>query len=421
MESYYTDDTCNIYHGDVRDCLRALPDGSVQCCVTSPPYWALRDYGVAGQLGLEPTPEEYIANMVEVFREVRRVLRSDGTLWLNIGDSYATRPCGSLKAKDMIGIPWMLAFALRADGWYLRSEVIWAKKSPMPEAVKDRPTKSHEPIFLLTPNRRYYYDHIGSQEETTGNAHSRGHGVNLKAKQAGYINGQAAQKGVKQNSSFSAAVKEITDRRNMRTIWPLSSFALKEAHFAAFPPELVRRCLTAGVSDSGSCRTCGMPWDRVIEKHRTPTRPGTASKVPGGWAVGEGSHSPIDHQQPGSHRKTLKHDAMATSGATPFKPTEFGNRDPQRHVTSVVTTGWKQGCDCPAGDPVPCTVLDPFHGAGTTWKVCQRLGLNYIGTELNSEYIDLSVARPAVHFPHERKKSKRIKKVKPDGQRELFA
>lgn len=149
----------SILQGDVINRLKEVPEGFVNCCVTSPPYWGLRDYGVEGQIGLEKTPEEYISRMVEVFREVKRVLKDDGTLWLNIGDSYSTNPGNAgLKAKDMVGIPWMLAFALRVDGWYLRSDIIWNKPNPMPESVQDRPTKAHEYIFLLSKNAKYYYD-----------------------------------------------------------------------------------------------------------------------------------------------------------------------------------------------------------------------------------------------------------------------
>lgn len=197
---YYSDPLVSLYQGDVLDVLRELPDAAAQTCVTSPPYYALRDYGVPGQIGLEPTPEEYVAKMVCVFREVRRVLRDDGTLWLNIGDSYAGSgkgqngdgqhgtnerykqatnhgsltgglPTGTydgLKSKDLIGIPWMLAFALRADGWYLRSDIIWHKPNPMPESVTDRPTKAHEYLFLLTKSQRYYYDAEAVREEATG-------------------------------------------------------------------------------------------------------------------------------------------------------------------------------------------------------------------------------------------------------------
>lgn len=180
MTPYYDDGWASLYVGDALETLREIPDGAAQMCVTSPPYWGLRDYGVEGQLGLEATPEEYVERMVAVFREVRRVLRDDGTLWLNIGDSYAAsgpaggagkqytnvgsvdvpvrKPMGGCKPKDLVGIPWMLAFALRADGWYLRSDIIWAKPNPMPESVTDRPTKAHEMLFLLSKSPRYYYN-----------------------------------------------------------------------------------------------------------------------------------------------------------------------------------------------------------------------------------------------------------------------
>ncbi len=189
-----------LYRGDCMKILRRLPDCSVQCCVTSPPYWGLRDYGVAGQLGLESTPEAYVARMVEVFREVRRVLRDDGTLWLNMGDSYATqkaertrsqgRECGGprdkatilprtsmpfgLKPKDLVGIPWRLAFALQADGWYLRSDIIWHKPNPMPESVRDRPTKAHEYVFLLSKSERYFWDQEAVREELRESSPIRG-------------------------------------------------------------------------------------------------------------------------------------------------------------------------------------------------------------------------------------------------------
>jgi DNA modification methylase len=181
--------TVTIRHGDCREVLRTLPDESVHCCVTSPPYFGLRDYGVAGQIGLEPTPDEFVSQMVDVFREVRRVLRSDGTLWLNLGDSYAANAAtakgklgfeshrgsdtptlnrvhqgrisvrgNGIKAKDLLGIPWRTAFALQADGWYLRQDIIWSKPNPMPESVTDRCTKAHEYIFLLSKSARYHYD-----------------------------------------------------------------------------------------------------------------------------------------------------------------------------------------------------------------------------------------------------------------------
>src|SRR5690554_2162246 len=191
-----------LYQGDALETLRRLPDGSVHTCVTSPPYWGLRDYGVDGQIGLEETPEEYVEKLVTIFREVRRVLRDDGTLWLNLGDSYATKPCGGigrnakvtatkkaiqksagipqgLKPKDLVGIPWRVAFALQADGWYLRRDIIWHKPNAMPESVKDRPTAAHEYIFLLSKSPRYYYDADAIREPHTLNDRVKGRKPNF--------------------------------------------------------------------------------------------------------------------------------------------------------------------------------------------------------------------------------------------------
>jgi DNA modification methylase len=218
-----------VIQGDVREVLKTLDDESVQCVVTSPPYWGLRDYGVDDQIGLETTPEKYVENMVVVFREVKRVLRKEGTLWLNLGDSYASaksryssgpqtiakgkshdEPMGGkkpdlyyhpvLKDKDLVGIPWRVALALQADGWYIRSDIIWNKPNPMPESVRDRPTKSHEYIFLLTKSARYYYD--------------------------------------------SEAVMER--KRNRRSVWDMGVKPYKEAHFATFPEQLPETCIKAG-------------------------------------------------------------------------------------------------------------------------------------------------------------------------------
>ena len=252
-----------------------LRDESVQCVVTSPPYWGLRDYGTLGQLGLEPTPEEYVANMVEVFREVRRVLRPGGTLWLNLGDSYAASRSGpigastlmgdkhhaqhesrkakeaagrpnsrwrfdpwGLKPKDLVGIPWRVAFALQMDGWYLRSDIIWHKPNPMPESVGDRPTKAHEYLFLLTKSERYFYDADAIKEPVSGTAHARGSGVHPKSAPAG--------SGVRANESFSAAVRELVDERNKRDVWTVASRPYSGAHFATFPEALVEPCIKAG-------------------------------------------------------------------------------------------------------------------------------------------------------------------------------
>lgn len=231
-----------IYQGDCLEGLKNIPSASIHTCVTSPPYFGLRDYGHAGQIGLEATPEEFISSMVQVFREVRRVLRDDGTLWLNLGDSYARTggtdrkisstgkvgntlktlemlpnrkqkaPSG-LKDKDLVGIPWKVAFALQADGWYLRQDIIWHKPNHMPESVKDRCTKAHEYIFLLTKSPNYYFDADVIKEPVVG--------------------------------------KNETGLRNPRSVWTVATRPYKGAHFATFPPDLIRPCILAGAPEGG--------------------------------------------------------------------------------------------------------------------------------------------------------------------------
>lgn len=280
--------TVRILEGDALATLRTLPDASVQCCVTSPPYYGLRDYGVAGQIGLEASPDEYVAQMVKVFAEVRRVLRDDGTLWLNIGDSYATRANGPLggsdlggskvshaetrraralrslalpagyKHKDMLGIPWMLAFALRADGWYLRSDIIWAKPNPMPESVTDRPTSSHEHVFLLTKRARYFYDAEAIKEDGVVPAGTRAAKGSAE---------RAAAPGV---NSRPAEYKVYDGRRNVRSVWTIATQPFSGAHFATMPPDLAERCIKAGsklgdtiLDPFGGAGTTGLVADRL--------------------------------------------------------------------------------------------------------------------------------------------------------------
>ena len=361
MKPYHESNGVRIFHGNALDVLPALESESVNCCVTSPPYWGLRDYGTAewdggdaacdhvndtahqkqgatsqrngrsnvdaqkndnfrntcgkcgavrvdAQLGLEPTPQEYVANVVAVFREVRRVLRDDGTLWLNLGDSYASTstyntprtsggeygrveapvqpnagiPLG-LKPKDLIGIPWRVAFALQADGWYLRSDIIWHKPNPMPESVTDRPTKAHEYLFLLTKSPRYFYDHEAIKE---GSAGQGGSAASFKrdTKEA-EVPGQSC----KQHRT-DREDREDDGKRNRRSVWTVATKPYPGAHFAVFPPKLIEPCILAG---------------------------------------------------------------------------------------------------CPKGG----TVLDPFYGSGTTGQVAQANGCKAIGIELNAEYIDLAVKR----------------------------
>lgn len=266
--------TARLLTGDCLTVLRGLPDGIVRCCVTSPPYWGLRDYGHAGQLGLEATPDAYVASMVAVFREVRRVLADDGTLWLNLGDSYAgswgnqgrkdergsQRPINGpmiqslvgqypqkesntgavpdgFKPKDLIGIPWRVAFALQADGWYLRSDIIWAKPNPMPESVTDRPTKAHEYVFLLSKSARYFYDAQAIAEPiapaTIRDKRSNADGL----RRLRGFPGQASNGGTRLGSR---------DTSNRRSVWTINTKPYKGAHFATFPPALVEPCIRAG-------------------------------------------------------------------------------------------------------------------------------------------------------------------------------
>ena len=263
-----------------RDCLlalRDLPDESVNCCVTSPPYYALRDYGMDAQIGREDSPEEYIRRLVLVFREVRRVLTEDGTLWLNIADTYCgtgnkggyldpknpkgrngqsvslARRASECKQKDMIGIPWLLAFALRADGWYLRSDIIWCKANPMPESCKDRPSRCYEHVFLLTKSKKYYYDALAIAEpiaEVTA-ARYKG-GRSASSKYAEEIPGQ----GKVQKLNAARAAGTITDAdispvRNARDVWHINTVPYKGGHFAAYPPKLAERCILAGCPRGG--------------------------------------------------------------------------------------------------------------------------------------------------------------------------
>jgi len=256
--------------GDCRETLKALPAQSINTCVTSPPYFGLRDYGHEGQMGAEPTPDDFVAALVEVFREVRRVLRGDGTVWLNLGDSYATGTTASrqpgnksfgentakaqglprigtpdgLKTKDLIGIPWRVAFALQADGWYLRQDIIWHKPNPMPESVTDRCTKSHEYIFMLSKSPKYYYDHE-VVKETAVSTHSSGNGFKRDARES-YKNADGSARG--NESQWS----DVGGKRNRRSVWTVPTKPYKGAHFATFPPALIEPCILAACPEGGT-------------------------------------------------------------------------------------------------------------------------------------------------------------------------
>ena len=275
-----------IINGNSLEVLKSLPDNSIDCCVTSPPYYALRDYGVDGQIGLEETPEAYINRLSDVFMEVYRVLKPEGTLWLNIADSYYNYRPGSgamckqtvsntiqdlpqycprrankidgVKEKDLIGIPWMLAFTLRSQGWYLRQDIIWQKPNPMPESVTDRCTKSHEYIFLLSKSQRYYFDHEAIQEEATSSEKPRIFGANNQKGTLRNDIGRVYKPRTKncqcdgqQPNSEAGITDEVYPVRNKRDVWQVNTKPCKEAHFATYPFELIKPCILAGCPEDG--------------------------------------------------------------------------------------------------------------------------------------------------------------------------
>lgn len=338
-----------IHCADAMNLSQLIEPGSVQCVVTSPPYFGLRDYGVEGQIGLEDTPEEYIAKIVRVFREVWKVLRHDGTVWLNLGDSYngsggsggdynegglkegqpryPGRRLNGLKPKDLIGIPWRVAFALQADGWYLRSDIIWHKPNPMPSSVTDRPTTAHEYIFLLTKNPRYYYDAEAIAEPAV--AGYRG---------SSFTTGKTAA--TKPNVGKKPRMERPT--RNRRSVWTIPTQPYPESHFAVFPEKIPELAILAGSSPK-ACPKCRAPWKRVVER--------------------------IPRHSKDTPKTVAAHLARG------------GTRYP---------TGWEPTCDCPDNDGSgKCIVLDPFAGSGTTLAVAERLQREAIGVELNHAYVKL--------------------------------
>lgn len=444
-----------LHQGDCREVMRRLISEGVrvQCCATSPPYYGLRDYGtgvwiggdhacehrsdtmregrkedrtlLAGspatnaaqliryanvacgkcgavredrQVGLELTPGEYVAGMVETFRLVRQMLRDDGTLWLNLGDSYAgyhgnknhdvptsatngwtngtnenkrgdARPQDiGLKPKDLIGIPWRVAFALQADGWYLRSDIIWHKPNPMPESVTDRPTKAHEYLFLLAKSERYYYDAEAVREQNTQGSLLRHSGPPEEPYASKHVMEFDHRGSLNVNGGKSGG-------RNKRSVWTVATAPYSGAHFATFPPDLIEPCVMAGTSEWGCCPHCGKCWQRIVERDRKPTRPGTKSKV----------HATVEDY--GKSMYPADHPNQRHSGDV------CGNRDPQRHCTVTHTKGWERICKCPDAEPAPCTILDPFAGACTAGLVALRLGRRFIGIDLSADYLAMGRKR----------------------------
>ena len=490
MKPYWESDAGKIYHGHVLNVLKELQDESVHMCVTSPPYWGLRDYGIEsqiwdgdpdclhvwgdenksyqrirngdkgglhegretnkaeknimlnpsqgqfcqlcnawrGSLGLEPTPELFIKHQIQIFREVRRILRSDGTLFLNIGDSYCSQGgpqvkdtigpdnaqngawsgksrngINGMKPKDLVGIPWMLAFALRADGWWLRSGIPWVKRSAMPESCQDRPASALEHVFLLTKSQKYFFDMDAIKIKASADSHrryARGRSNNHKWSDGGPGNQSIAKSfkhmrgvtpksaqagsGIKANESFHAAAGDLVGSRNFRntdlfyqSIQPphgaifcgdelvgldINPQAEKAAHFACFPEKIPEVAILAGTSEKGCCPECGAPWERVTDvtyKNDT-TKSGQPAK---------GNHT---HNE----KMVMK----------------FSSGERTRRISKTI--GWKPGCEC-GKDPIPCTVLDPFLGSGKTFLVSYKHGRKCIGIELSKTYLD-EIAIPKI-------------------------
>jgi len=367
-----------IYGTHVIDALRGLSDASVHSCCTSPPFYGgLRDYdsvpvkwadGSTGHLGREPTPEAYVEHIVEVMEEVGRVLRPDGTLWLNIGDSHASSPARGtspskrfkaggraydewvrqakgkldtsrvpgLKPKDLIGIPWRVALALRDLAWYLRSDIIWQKPSILPESVQDRVTQSHEYIFMLSRSERYFYDSFAIREPS-----AKGKG------------------GTQDEESW----------RSRRSVWTVPTQPFGGAHFATWPPKLPELMILAGTSAMGACGTCGTPWRRIVEADAARTR------------------------QRKPHSKAYSSKTRMGRAARRKGVTGQGESGTGFDTTEKRSVGWTPTCRCKRNKPVPCTVLDPFSGSGTTGMVALQHGRDYIGIDLNADYLEMAEER----------------------------
>lgn len=380
-----------IHNMDCRELAKRLKPNSVDMIVTSPPYFNLRDYGHPGQIGLEGSPDEYVAAMVQVFAALRPALKDTGTLWLNIGDTYATNSGGpgnsfsrdivgsktksarfrrpttvgnGIKPKDLIGIPWMLAFALRADGWYLRQDIVWSKPNPMPESVTDRCTKSHEYIFLLSKSERYYFDNEAIKENAEPSSIKRQQrGVSDSHKN---INGAPGQTPHSMSKAREHDInRPVNTKRNKRSVWQVATKPFGGAHFAVYPHELITPCILAGTSEAGNCKSCGAPWERILEAVITVGHTGQT-----GSAYGE----------------------QSTAGRL-AKLRQAAREQGTEYTGEKKTVGWRPTCSCKENDPVPAVVCDPFMGSGTTASVAKILGRDYIGSELNPDYMTVNDAR----------------------------
>jgi DNA modification methylase len=428
-----------LFNDDCLDALRGFPNESIHCCITSPPYWGLRDYGTATwvggdpncehgvarwdgpkqtqgaqsghsaernrlnrtlchcgavridrQVGLEKAFSDYIAKLVLVFREVRRILRSDGTLWLNLGDSFSVGKAGrtdhgsgdptsrlgpnrdgvpggtppgavisrrsaEFKPKELMGMPWRVAFALQNDGWTLRSDIIWAKGNSLPESVTDRPTRCHEYVFLLTKSPRYFYDAEAIREPAVS-THGSG-------------NGYKRSEQVSRGGRGSDTPYQPSAFKNRRSVWNINVKAYRGAHFAVFPDTLVEPCLFAGTSEHGCCIVCGTPYRRIVEKGEPDAE----------WQKLCGADSEGEY-----HGVATKD--YASAGAQNASATKARILAGMRERKTV---GWEKQCRCETDEVCPCTVLDPFAGSGTVGEVAIKHGRNAVLVELNASYCEL--------------------------------
>jgi DNA modification methylase len=398
--------TSTIHVGDARSVLSTMPSESVHCAVTSPPYWSLRDYGVDGQIGLEETVDEWIRSLVAVFDQVHRVLRNDGTFWLNCGDAYA----GSYGAQGRQGKTGQLAGraacferqiaaghkSLQDAGWWVRDEIVWHKPCPMPEICRDRTTVAHEFLFLLTKRPRYFYDQEAIREPVAGTAHPRGDGRvprgwdtgpgDHKQKRGRYqpksdrteAFGRGPGWRVKQvnaGSSFGG----LMATRNKRSVWTIRPEPFSGAHFATFPTALVEPCVLAGTSAAGCCEACGAPLERIVRKG--------APNLDHQRACGGDAAGAYDGKATKDFAAARAEDASAVKARI-----LQGLRDRE-------TVGWRRMCRCPETGTVPCTVLDPFAGSGTTGVVAMRHQRRFVGVELNPSYAELARKRIAAVQP----------------------
>ena len=419
----YQEGGVTIYLGDAREVMVDLPAESVDCVVTSPPYWGLRDFGVPatvwggdpacrhrwsrlqrgrrkdllpsdsttrrarvglsdrqdaaatnggrfcldcdawlGSLGLEPMPQMFVAHLVELFRDVRRLLKPTGVVWLNLGDTFfqaAMSRAGAsdhaLKPKDLVGVPWRAALALQADGWFLRSDIVWHKPNPIPQPANDRPARAHEFLFLLTREPHYYYDAEAVREPAVTKGRVDSQRMASSASKYANLRDPWARSAV----AYARRRAPVSTDRHLRSVWTVPTQPFVGSHTATFPTRLVEPCVLAGSSAAGCCSRCGRPWERVLEI----------------------SYEPLSRRRE-------------------------GRKDPRifdlelRQVRRARTIGWRPTCDCGA-EVTPAVVLDPFAGTGTTLKVAREHGRHAIGIELNPEYVDLIKRRLSYQPRHQ--------------------